>query len=305
MLDRRYLIEEHLGRGGSGEVWRASDVELGLEVALKVPHCRRVERRKATRDALRREVRMAREVASRHVCRIFDLLRVEDVELLSMEYVRGITLQHLLRHASPLTMDHAHDIAMQLLSGLAAIHDVGLVHCDIKPENVMIDDAGRVVVMDFSIARALRDPAGPVSSGTPAYMAPEILEGREADSRADVFAAAVVCAEMVDPRGVRGQRARHRLWAEVHRDPPLLGSTPWQPVLSRAVSLDPEQRPGDAAALAEALSAAYRPHPETEGWLSPTEISSIAGAFDSEAGLPTPEDLPAREPGDDEPPADT
>ncbi len=152
MLGERYQILEMLGRGGMGEVWQAFDLKLRVEVALKALRSDlfKSERRL---ELLRQEVRAAREVMSPNVCRIFDLIEIEGRELVSMEYVDGATLLGVLQERGPLDLKEAQDIASQFLAGLEAIHKVGLIHRDIKPENIMLTRAGRVVVMDFGLAR--------------------------------------------------------------------------------------------------------------------------------------------------------
>jgi serine/threonine protein kinase len=109
---------------------------------------------------LRQEVRAAREVVSPNVCRIFDLIEIEGRELVSMEYVDGATLLDVLQERGPLELKEAQDIASQFLAGLEAIHKAGLVHRDVKPENIMLTRAGRVVVMDFGLARQEADGGG-------------------------------------------------------------------------------------------------------------------------------------------------
>jgi len=181
VLGERYQILEMLGRGGMGEVWHAFDLKLRVEVALKALRgdLFKSERRL---ELLRQEVRAAREVVSPNVCRTFDLIEVEGRELVSMEYVDGATLLGVLQERGPLELKEAQDIASQFLSGLEAIHMVGLVHRDIKPENIMLTRAGRVVVMDFGLARQETDGGGSVS-GTPAYMAPEYPKGASTRTR--------------------------------------------------------------------------------------------------------------------------
>jgi serine/threonine-protein kinase len=171
VLADRYRVVELLGRGGIGEVWRAYDLKLRVEVALKalredlITSDKRLER-------LRQEVRAAREVVSPNVCRIFDLVEAEGRELVSMEYVDGDTLLAVLHERGPLELKEAQDIASQFLAGLEAIHGAGLVHRDIKPENIMLTRSGRVVVMDFGLAREETEGSA-TGSGTPAYMSPE------------------------------------------------------------------------------------------------------------------------------------
>ncbi len=176
VLGDRYEILEMLGRGGMGEVWRAFDLKLRVEVGLKAlrDDLFQSERRL---ELLRQEVRAAREVVSPNVCRIFDLIEIDGRELVSMEYVDGATLLGVLQERGPLELKEAQDIASQFLAGLEAIHKAGLVHRDVKPENIMLTRAGRVVVMDFGLARGPESGAGSVS-GTPAYMAPEHAAGQ-------------------------------------------------------------------------------------------------------------------------------
>lgn len=133
-------------------MWHAFDVKLRVEVALKAlrPDLIRDER---ARDRLRREVRAARQVVSPNVCRVFDLVVEDGHEMVSMEFVDGTTLSELLRERGTLDLSRAGEIAAQLLAGLEAIHAAGLVHRDVKPENVMLTLSRRVVVMDFGIAQ--------------------------------------------------------------------------------------------------------------------------------------------------------
>jgi WD40 repeat protein len=192
-------------------------------------------------------------VASPNVCRVFDLVEVEGRELVSMEYVDGTTLAEVLRERGPLALDEAQEIASQFLAGLAAVHDAGLVHRDLKPENLMLTRAGRVVVMDLGLARGVVGARRGTVSGTPPYMPPEQVRGEALDPRADVFAAGVVLAEMVDPEGTAGEAARQRLWQGIRGDPPEVAETPWAPVIRRAVAADREARYASAFALARAL----------------------------------------------------
>ncbi len=251
VLGERYQIKSQLGRGGMGEVWRAFDLKLRVEVALKamLPDLFKDERR---RDLLRREVRAAREVVSPNVCRIFDLIEVDGRELVSMEYVDGGTLLGVLHERGPLDLKEAQDIASQFLAGLEAIHQAGLVHRDVKPENIMITRAGRVVLMDFGLARQEDSGAGTVS-GTPAYMAPEQAMGGKVDARADVYSAGVVLAEMVSPDGIKDLQSRQSVWEGIRHEPARVPDSPWAPVLKKAVAKEPDNRYNSAHTLTRAL----------------------------------------------------
>ncbi len=234
-----------------GEVWHAFDLKLRVDVALKAlrEDFFKSERRL---ELLRQEVRAAREVVSPNVCRIFDLIEIEGRELVSMEYVDGATLLGVLQERGPLELKEAQDIASQFLAGLEAIHKVGLIHRDIKPENIMLTRAGRVVVMDFGLARQDTEGGGSVS-GTPAYMAPEQAAGQTVDARADVYAAGVVLAEMVSPDGIKSYESRQSVWEGVRSEPTRLPDSPWAPVLKRAVAKNREGRFNTARTLTRAL----------------------------------------------------
>jgi WD40 repeat protein len=206
---------------------------------------------------LHAEIRTAREVISPNVCRVFDLVEADGRELLSMEFVDGISLRQLLEEGSPLDFFRAQEIAAQFLAGLEAIHAAGLVHRDFKPENVMLTRTGRVVVMDFGLARSLDGEPRSVS-GTRPYMAPEQFLGRPVDRRSDVFAVSVVLAEMLEPGGVRDLQSRQCVWSSVRDDPPRLTDAPWTAVLRRGLARDPDERYDSAAAMARALEDVRR-----------------------------------------------
>jgi WD40 repeat protein len=267
ILGKRYRLLGTLGRGGAGEVWLAFDVKLRVDVALKVLHPELREKGQAL-DLLRQEVRSARQVVSPHVCRVFDLVEEEGHEMVSMEYVEGATLANLLAERGPLALAEARELAAQFLAGLEAIHQAGLVHQDFKPENIMVTPAGRTVVMDFGLTRSLMEWEARTIAGTAAYMAPEQVEGKPLDARADVFAAAVVLAEMVSPEGIRSDEARQRLWQDLHAHPPEVPEVPWKPVLLRALSRSAADRFASAGALARALEE-ITPRAPTSGERSP------------------------------------
>jgi WD40 repeat protein len=251
ILGGRYHLLRLLGRGGQGEVWHAFDIKLRVEVALKSlrPDLLRDDR---ARELLRREVRSARQIVSPNVCRVFDLVVEDGHEMVSMEFVDGTTLADLLREQGPLDLNRAGEIAAQLLAGIEAIHAAGLIHRDLKTENVMLTLSRRVVVMDFGIARNLREMPADTIAGTPGYMAPEQAAGLPLDARADVFSAAVVLAEMVSSPGGTHD-SRKRLWADLREDPPRVPAGPWSAVLRRALCRSPEGRYSSAGAMARAL----------------------------------------------------
>ena len=143
ILGNRYGVRVLLGRGGMGEVWRAFDLKLRVDVALKAVRTELVGESQRVLSTLRREVRAAREVTSPNVCRVYDLVELDGRELVWMECVDGTTLLETLLERGPLPLEEAREIASQLLAGLDAIHSAGLVHRDLKPENVMITASAR------------------------------------------------------------------------------------------------------------------------------------------------------------------
>ena len=175
LLDR-YRIIALLGRGGMGEVYRATDLRLGQSVALKfLP-----ENAIGDEGALARfhnEVRIARQVSHPNVCRVYDIGEIDGQIFLSMEYVDGEDLASLLRRIGRVPTDKALEIARKICAGLAAAHDKGVLHRDLKPANVMLDGRGNALIADFGLAAMGQVQAHEIRHGTPAYMAPEQLTG--------------------------------------------------------------------------------------------------------------------------------
>jgi len=193
LLDGRYRIVGLLGTGGMGEVYRADDLRLGQPVALKfLPDGLRGDPIRLAQ--FHNEVRTARQVSHPNVCRVHDIGEAEGLLYISMEYVDGENLASSLRRIGRFPEDKATEITRQLCAGLAAAHQCGVIHRDLKPANVMLDGAGRVRIMDFGLAAAGR--VDDVRAGTPAYMAPEQLLGREVTQRSDIFALGLVTYEL-------------------------------------------------------------------------------------------------------------
>ena len=150
-IGERYRIVALLGRGGMGEVYRADDLELGQSVALKfLPE--RLAADPLALDRLRGEVRTARQIAHPNICRVYDIAQADGHVFLSMEYVDGDDLSHVLRRLGPPSKGKSVEIARQLCLGLAAAHENKVLHRDLKPANVMLDGRGRVRITDFGLA---------------------------------------------------------------------------------------------------------------------------------------------------------
>jgi predicted Ser/Thr protein kinase len=196
LLGGRYRIIGLLGRGGMGEVYRATDLALGQSVALKfLPEEAAQDQRLLER--FHAEVRIARQVSHPNVCRVYDIGQVEGMPFISMEYVDGEDLASLLLRIGRLPADKALETARKLCAGLAAAHDRGIIHRDLKPQNIMMNKRGDVVIMDFGLAAIADQLSGAeVRNGTPAYMAPEQLRGAEVTAKSDIYALGLVLYEL-------------------------------------------------------------------------------------------------------------
>jgi len=198
----RYEVLEELGRGGMGRVYRVLDKEIKEEVALKLLNPEIASDEK-TIERFRNELKYARRITHRNVCRMHDINRETDTYFITMEYVPGEDLKTVIRRTGRLPEDEAMPIAAQVCEGLTEAHRLGVVHRDLKPQNIMIDRDGNVRIMDFGIARSLAakgvTEAGMII-GTPDYMSPEQVEGMEADARSDIYALGATLYEMVTGR---------------------------------------------------------------------------------------------------------
>jgi serine/threonine protein kinase len=210
LVANRYEIRRRIGRGGMGQVYEAYDLILREPVALKTT----TSQRSKGPERLLDEVRMARRITHPNVCRLYDAGVHEEHEhrrstyFISMEYLEGHTLRHRLRHGLP-ALPQVFGIARQLLIGLAAIHDAGVLHRDFKSENVMLrlpgNGTGQAVIMDFGLAQSLEEAAslGPltgIGAGSHGYMAPEQIDNLPLGPRTDLFAFGVVMYEMLTGR---------------------------------------------------------------------------------------------------------
>jgi serine/threonine protein kinase len=199
---RRFEIIEEIGQGGMGTVYKAYDNKIREVVALKLLKPEIASDLEVI-ERFRNEIKLARQVSHRHVCRMYDLGEEWLSIYISMEYVPGEDLKSFIRRSGHLTEAKAVGLAKQIAEGLAEAHRLGVVHRDLKPQNVMIDKEGNAKIMDFGIARSLhtRSVTGTgVIIGTPEYMAPEQAEGRDIDLRVDIYALGAILFEMVTGR---------------------------------------------------------------------------------------------------------
>ena len=199
LLGQRYEIVALLGEGGMGAVYKAMDRELNRPVALKVIRPE-LARNKGIIDRFKQELLLAREVTHRNVIRIFDLGEADGIKFITMEYVEGEDLRALLLKKNKLSPEEAVDILQQVCRALDAAHSVGIIHRDLKPQNIMRDKTGRILVMDFGLARTV-DGEGMTQTGmlvgTMDYMSPEQALGQDLDQRSDIYTAGLIFYELL------------------------------------------------------------------------------------------------------------
>lgn len=283
----RYQVMEELGKGGMGRVYKAFDSEIREHVALKILNPE-VASGEGMIERFRNELKLARRIAHRSVCRMFDLGRTGDTTYITMEFVSGEDLKNLLRRVGQLPAQRTVAIAKEVTEGLAEAHRQGVIHRDLKPQNIMIDRTGNAHIMDFGIARSVREGGntGPgMIIGTPDYMSPEQLDGREADPRSDIYSFGAVLFEMVtgevpfDGNTPMAVALKHK--TEPPRDPRSL--SPQIPealgrLILRCLEKDPARRYPTAEALLAELAAIEKDLPAMRG-LTPgaTKLARPAG----------------------------
>lgn len=279
LLNGRYRIIALLGKGGMGEVYRATDLTLGQSVALKfLPALGSGDPRLLER--FHNEVRIARQVSHPNVCRVYDIGEAEGLVYLSMEYVDGEDLSTLLKRIGRLPSEKATEIARKICAGLAAAHDRGVIHRDLKPHNVMLDKRGEVLICDFGLA-ALPEQINPAEfrQGTPAYMAPEQIKGTAVSAQSDIYALGLVLYELyTGKRPYSGKNVQEILVKQEAMDMTSMSSHAQdidpvvENIIKRCLDPEPAKRPSSALMvslalpggdpLAAALAAGQTPSPE-------------------------------------------
>jgi serine/threonine protein kinase/HEAT repeat protein len=279
VLSARYEILSLLGSGGMGTVYRAHDRILEETVALKVLRLD-LARSAGMARRFRSEIKLARKVSHRNVCRIYDYGEDGQHVYISMEFVDGVDLRSKVRGRG-LPAEEGFEVAIQLTKGLQAVHDVGIIHRDLKSSNVMVDSKGLVRLMDFGIAkRWISD--GQVTGtmvgqimGTPEYMSPEQARGHPVDFRGDIYSLGVVLFEVFTGQvPFEGRTKVETLFMQLEEAPPLTGPRAKRlpralvPILKRALAKDPADRYASARGMTEALRLA-RGGPDLEPRVRP------------------------------------
>jgi serine/threonine protein kinase len=301
----RYEILSPLGRGGMGMVYKAHDRMLEETVAIKVLRSE-FARTQEMAKRFRHEIKLARRVSHRNVCRIHEYGEDGPLRYISMEYLQGNDLKQELREKGPPPADEAFDVAIQVAEGLQAIHDVGIIHRDLKTPNLMRDARGVVRLMDFGIAKEGNDTgSGALTStgqvmGTPEYMSPEQCRGEKIDARSDIYALGIVNYEIFTGQvPFHGDTPVATIFKHIQDPVPLSGGAAIRipasavPILLKALAKDRAGRYETAAEMAQALRQARADGvPATASLPVAPPLPTPSGSSDTRSG-PVPVAPPA------------
>jgi len=195
----RYQVIEELGLGGMGRVYKVLDKTVDEKVALKLLNPD-IAAQEQTIERFRNELKLARKISHRHVCRMYDLSEAEGMPFITMEYIAGEDLKSLIKRAGQISVGKAINLAQQICEGLVEAHRTGVVHRDLKPQNIMVDMEGNAKITDFGIARSIKTKGltgTGVIIGTPEYMSPEQVDGKPVDLRSDLYSLGIILYELV------------------------------------------------------------------------------------------------------------
>ena len=271
VFGQRYEVIEELGEGGMGIVYKVFDRKIDEKVALKVlaPEIAGDER---TIERFRNELKLARKISHRNVCRMYDLSEEEKTQFITMEYVPGENLKNLIKRIGQLSKTKAVSIAKQVCEGLVEAHRLGVVHRDLKPQNIMVDSEGNARIMDFGIARSIRTKSITETGmiiGTPEYMSPEQVEGVGVDHRSDLYSLGVILFEMLTGRV------------------PFQGETPLSVILKHKTEQPPDPRRFDDQIPVDISQMILKCMEKDKNKRYPTADALLADLIEIEKGFTT------------------
>ncbi len=259
VIDRRYFVEDKIARGGMATVYRALDYRLERPVAIKVMHPHLAADEGFTKRFIQ-EARQSARLAHPNIVNVFDQGQDGEYTYIVMEYLPGITLRQLLKDFSTLTWEQTLDVVKAVLNGLDAAHTAGIVHRDVKPENVLLADDGRIKIADFGLARAAshNTQTGQALLGTVAYLSPELVTGSPADVRSDIYGLGIMMYEMLTgEQPFTGDEAVAIAYQHANASVPIPSeknsSVPQEldDIVRWCTERDPADRPSHARALLE------------------------------------------------------
>lgn len=261
LIDGRYQVRSRIARGGMATVYLATDLRLERRIALKIMHGHLADDN-TFKTRFVQEARSAARLAHPNVVNVFDQGQDDDMAYLVMEYLPGITLRDLLKDYRKLTPEQTVDIMDAVLSGLAAAHKAGIVHRDVKPENVLLADDGRIKISDFGLARATsaNTATGQALLGTIAYLSPELVTRGIADARSDIYAVGIMMYEMLTgeqpyvgeaPMQIAYQHANDSVPAPSSKNPAVPAEI--DELVAWATAREPDARPRDAREMLDRL----------------------------------------------------
>jgi predicted Ser/Thr protein kinase len=313
VIASRYEILSELGSGGMGVVYKAHDRVLDETVAIKTLRADLTTTTGAA-QRFRSEIKLARKVTHRNVCRIHEYGEDGGLRFICMEYVDGVDLKHILRASGGFSTEKALEIALQVAYGLEAIHEAGIIHRDLKTPNIIQDGRGIVRLMDFGIAKELGAGATAATGtglivGTPEYMSPEQARGEPVDLRADIYALGIVIFEIFTGRvPFKGDTPMATILKHINDPPPIFEEAAAavppaiRPVLARALAKSPDERYPSARAMAEAIlavrgtgagSVPTRIGPGPDAGATPTRSAAAPTLPAQESAAPTVAAVPA------------
>jgi len=269
-LGHRYRIERLLGQGGMGRVYKAIDIELNRTIALKVLQPEFASDGNAM-QRFKQELLLASRISHKNILRIHDLGEVDGLKFISMAFVDGPDLHHVLGECGKLPLERAHNIAIQLCEALDAAHSEGVVHRDLKPQNILIGPGDHVYVSDFGLAKSLESSTSGMTRtgqylGTPRYMAPEQVETGPVDNRTDLYALGLILFEALTGESpFKGDSTLQVMYKRVKEDAPnpkkLNPEIPayFAAIISRCLERDPARRYQHAKEILADLRAEHAP----------------------------------------------